>query len=72
MRETNLTTWRSIALALPALPMAALTIPLVTYLPEFYANTLGLHLSAVGLTFMIARLMDISFDPVFGVLMDRS
>jgi Na+/melibiose symporter-like transporter len=72
MRKTNLTTWRSIALALPALPMAALTIPLVTYLPEFYANTLGLHLSAVGLTFMMARLLDISFDPVFGVLMDRT
>jgi len=28
------------ALAAPALPMAALTLPLIIYLPEFYANAL--------------------------------
>lgn len=63
---------RMIALALPALPMSALTIPLVSFLPEFYANTLGLELGVVGLVFMLVRLFDLGVDPLLGALMDRT
>jgi Na+/melibiose symporter-like transporter len=60
------------ALAAPALPMAALTLPLVIYLPEYYANALGLNLATVGLIFTVVRLADLLFDPFVGGLMDRS
>src|SRR3546814_8118742 len=60
------------SLAAPALPMAALTLPLIIYLPEFYANALGLDLAVVGLIFTIVRLADLFFDPFVGGLMDRS
>lgn len=61
-----------LALALPALPMSALTIPLVSFLPEFYASSLGLQLGMVGMAFMIVRLFDLGIDPLLGALMDRT
>jgi len=60
------------ALAAPALPMAALTLPLIIYLPEFYANALGIDLAVVGLIFTVVRLADLVFDPFVGGLMDRT
>ncbi|WP_082635131.1 MULTISPECIES: MFS transporter [Sphingobium] len=60
------------ALAAPALPMAALTLPLIIYLPEYYAHRLGLNLSIVGLIFTVVRLADLLFDPFAGNLMDRT
>ena len=60
------------ALAAPALPMSALTLPLIIYLPEFYANALGMNLALVGLIFTAVRLADLVFDPLIGGLMDRT
>ena len=56
----------------PAFPLAALALPLVVYLPHFYAAHLGISLTAVGAIFSIIRLIDISFDPLLGGLMDRT
>ena len=56
----------------PCLPLAGLGLPLVVYLPEYYSNALGLNLSAVGLAFMLVRVLDIAFDPFAGGLMDRT
>jgi Na+/melibiose symporter-like transporter len=67
-----LTLLSMVALALPALPMSALTIPLVSFLPEFYASTLGMELGTVGLVFMLVRLFDLGVDPLLGALMDRT
>lgn len=61
-----------LAFVLPCLPLAALGLPLVVYLPEFYANELGLPLATVGTIFMIVRLLDIPVDPLAGALMDRT
>jgi glycoside/pentoside/hexuronide:cation symporter, GPH family len=59
------------AYALPGLPLAALTLPLYIYLPAFYADDLGLGLTAVGGILLFARLADVAFDPFAGVLSDR-
>jgi GPH family glycoside/pentoside/hexuronide:cation symporter len=67
-----LTLLSMVALALPALPMSALTIPLVTFLPEFYSSTLGMELGMVGTVFMLVRLFDLGVDPLLGALMDRT
>jgi Na+/melibiose symporter-like transporter len=56
----------------PCLPLAALGLPLVVHLPTYYARDIGLPLGAVGLAFLLVRLVDIFFDPVLGVLMDRT
>ena len=56
----------------PALPLAALALPLVVYLPHFYAAQMGISLAAVGVIFSIVRLLDIVLDPILGAVMDRT
>jgi len=46
-------------------------LPIVVYLPPFYAEQMGLGLSIVGAIFMITRFWDVFTDPVLGVLSDR-
>src|SRR5690606_31468153 len=72
MQAARRSNWTLAALAAPCLPLAGLGLPLVVYLPEFYANELGLNLSLVGAAFMGVRLLDIAFDPWFGGIMDRT
>lgn len=55
----------------PALPLAGMGLPVVVHLPPFYADNLGLGLSAVGVVFMLTRFWDIITDPVVGALSDR-
>jgi len=65
---------RTLQLALfaaPAIPIAALGMPLVVYLPPFYAEDLGLGLSIVGTVFMGTRLWDIATDLMMGTLTDQ-
>lgn len=57
---------------LPCLPFAALALPLVVTLPEFYASHVGLDLALVGMVFLLARLFDIATDPIVGIAMDRT
>ncbi len=59
------------AFASPAIPIAALGLPLVVYLPPFYAKEMGLGLSVVGTIFMITRFWDVFTDPVLGILSDK-
>lgn len=59
------------AFALPSVPLSAFGLPLVVYLPEYYSNDLALPLAGVGSAFMLVRILDMMFDPVFGAFMDR-
>lgn len=59
------------AYGLPALPAAALGLPLYVFLPTVYAE-LGLSLTAVGTVLLLARLWDVATDPVIGALSDRT
>lgn len=60
------------AFAAPCLPLAAFGLPLTISLPHYYSETLGLEVGAVGLAFLLVRLVDIGFDPVFGTILDRT
>jgi Na+/melibiose symporter-like transporter len=62
---------RVLAFVAQALPIAGLGLPIVIYLPPFYAEELGLGLTAVGSIFMISRFFDVGIDPAFGLLADR-
>ena len=55
---------------LPALPLAALGLPLYIYLPTFYADQLGLGLTLVGSILLISRVTDVISDPLIGLLSD--
>jgi glycoside/pentoside/hexuronide:cation symporter, GPH family len=57
--------------ALPALPLAALTLPLYIIVPTFYTETLGLSLAAVGGALLVVRIFDAVNDPLIGWLADR-
>ena len=55
-----------------ALPMAAGFIALQVIVPTFYAQALGLSLTAVGGILLVARLWDMVTDPLVGFLSDRT
>jgi GPH family glycoside/pentoside/hexuronide:cation symporter len=60
------------AYALPAFPAATLGLPLLIYLPTFYAGATGLGLAAIGGVLLVARLWDVGVDPAIGWLSDRT
>jgi Na+/melibiose symporter-like transporter len=62
-RHSNLTLS---AFAAPCLPLAALGLPLVVHLPPYYHSEIGLSLATVGTAWMVVRLLDLGFDPIFG------
>ncbi|MFC7333498.1 MFS transporter [Rhodocista pekingensis] len=67
----RLSAGRLLAYGLPALPLAALTLPAFALVPKYYAG-LGLPLGAVGLAILLARLWDVVTDPLVGWLSDRT
>ncbi|WP_426167202.1 MFS transporter [Sandarakinorhabdus sp. DWP1-3-1] len=60
------------AFVAPCLPIAAVGLPVVVYLPPYYAGTLGLDIAVVGLLFFLVRIIDVPMDPVIGHLVDRT
>jgi glycoside/pentoside/hexuronide:cation symporter, GPH family len=58
------------AFAAPSLPVGAIGLPLIVYLPPYYAGTLGMDLAVVGLIFFLVRALDLPLDPLLGHLMD--
>lgn len=62
---------RLLAYGLPAIPLAALTLPLYVIIPSFYVETVGLQLSVVGTIILVIRLFDAVNDPLIGLLSDR-
>ncbi len=58
--------------AAPAIPLGMLGLPLLVYLPAFWAGTMGMHLATVGLVLGLVRAMDVVVDPTIGRLSDTS
>jgi Na+/melibiose symporter-like transporter len=57
--------------ALPAIPLAALTLPLYIIVPTYYTEKLGLSLGAVGSALLVVRIFDAVNDLLIGWLADR-
>jgi GPH family glycoside/pentoside/hexuronide:cation symporter len=72
MQDGRRSAWTLAAFAAPCLPLAAFGLPLVITLPNFYSQTLGLDVGMVGMAFLLVRLVDIGFDPIFGTILDRT
>lgn len=56
---------------LPALALAVPTIPAHVLVPTFYAQSLGIGLTATGIAIFAARAIDVLTDPVIGHVSDR-
>ena len=67
------TPWKVIAAyVLPSFPLAALGMPIVVHLPNFYASKeVGIRLAVVGAIFGLMRILDILIDPIAGYVSDR-
>lgn len=63
---------RLAAFTLPAVPVAAIGLPVAVHLPPYFSGTLGLDLATVGVIFLAVRLIDLPLDVVFGQLMDHT
>ena len=57
--------------ALPAIPLAALTLPLYIIIPTYYTETIGLSLGVVGMALLAVRIFDAVNDPLIGWFADR-
>ncbi|MFM7027635.1 MAG: MFS transporter [Chakrabartia sp.] len=68
----RLTPARLIRFSALAMPLAAVEVPLSTYLPPLYASAFGFDLATLGLIFLAARLWDAVIDPGIGILSDRT
>lgn len=60
------------AYAAPCLPLTGVGLPMVVYLPPYYAGTLGLDLAVTGLLFAAVRWVDVPLDLLFGHGIDRT
>ena len=61
-----------IAFSSISMPLAAVEVPLGTYVPPLYASAFGFSLATVGFIFLLARLWDAFIDPAIGILSDRT
>ena len=61
-----------LAYALPAFALAALYLPLYTYVTPFYVAERGVDLAAIGVVLIAIRLADAVSDPAMGWLSDRT
>lgn len=70
--ENAIPTKRLLAFSALSMPLAAVEVPLGTYVPPLYASAFGFDLATVGLIFLAARLWDALIDPSIGLLSDRT
>jgi len=71
MSEQRLSSARLAAFVSPEAPFSAFLMAVVVFVPPFYAGTVGLGLSTVGMIFGLTKLWDVVTDPMFGILSDR-
>ncbi|MDJ0864775.1 MAG: MFS transporter [Myxococcota bacterium] len=62
---------RLVRYALPSLVSSVAALPLVLFVPAFYADDLGVPLAAVGVALAASRLLDVVTDPLIGIASDR-
>jgi Na+/melibiose symporter-like transporter len=63
---------RSLAFAIAGVPVTAVDVALLIYLPPHLSGRLGVPLTVVGLCWAVVRLLDIVVDPILGVAMDAT
>lgn len=70
-RDVRLSNGRLMAFVSPEAPLAAFIMVFFVFVPPFYASTMGLGLTTVGIIFALTKLWDVVTDPIFGSLSDK-
>ncbi|MEM8826921.1 MAG: MFS transporter, partial [Pseudomonadota bacterium] len=70
--RTAVPTRRLIVYALPWFFVQVVNLPLVNFVPGYYASDLGVPLLQVSFVLLIGRFLDIFTDPLIGTLSDRT
>jgi len=70
--DGTMSRWRLAAFASPITPVSIAFLPLVLLIPGFYAQDMGLDITAVGGALIFARLIDAISDPLVGAMSDRT
>jgi GPH family glycoside/pentoside/hexuronide:cation symporter len=65
-------TAKRIAYAAPAFALAVVGIPVYVYLPKFYTDAVGVHITVLGYLILSARVFDALIDPGMGLLSDMT
>ncbi len=63
---------RKIAYAAPAFALAVIGIPVYVYIPKFYTDVVGIHVTVLGYILFSVRLFDAVTDPAIGYLSDHT
>jgi GPH family glycoside/pentoside/hexuronide:cation symporter len=61
-----------LAYCTPALALGAYAVAFSVYLPQYFASHIGISTAAVGGVIFVVRFIDIWFDPVIGLAMDKT
>ena len=61
-----------LAYAAPAFALALVGIPVYIYIPKFYTDVVGVHMTVLGYLVLAVRLFDALTDPAIGFLSDRT
>src|SRR6056297_119406 len=67
----TLSVGKKIAYSAPAFALAVVGIPVYVYLPKFYTDVVGVHISALGVILLLVRLFAAVTDPAIGLISDR-
>ncbi len=70
--QARTSTWRLIAYSLAAIPLAMAALPIYVNVPKFYADVIGVSLTAIGGLLLAARIFDAVQDPLLGLWSDRT
>lgn len=63
---------KKLAYAAPAFALAVVGIPVYVYIPKFYTDVVGVHITLLGYLILAVRLFDAVTDPAIGFLSDRT
>ena len=58
--------------SLPAFAFAIPTFPVMVFLPALYSEVYGLDIATIGIILFVAKLIDITTDPVMGWINDKN
>lgn len=62
--------WPLVAYSALAMPLAMAMLPIYMLAPKYYSDSLGVSLTALGVTLLLTRLIDTAQDPFIGRLVD--
>jgi GPH family glycoside/pentoside/hexuronide:cation symporter len=63
---------KKLAYAAPAFALAVVGIPVYVYIPKFYTDVVGVHITVLGVLILAVRLFDAVTDPAIGFLSDKT